>query len=763
MTKDATKHTFVKLGDERVAVQTLTPTCIHHAYGREKSKLNVYANNFIFHTIGTLRAGSSFWPPAAMQPYNPSDRNESRRLSNCFGIARPDDHRLRKLSALVRCKTCGIDAWDILTLLQKSRNCPFCVTGHIPLSKELTRIVSNASVVREEVLPVLRANAMIANGNVVTTARWPIPADWKITALPDAHLDNILFIFERTAPEAYNAFLKDEASVRHRIRRQFWCPSRNLSHLMPPEPVPDNDLVPWEMESQHTVTTLHCFSQDQIVSELMCPEDCAQIQCGDWSRVGGPFGQCATRPVFNAPWARFAADLSPDVPTRKDACEYIRRAKLTADVYRASMTRDRNQAEARPRVRAQMSQIFQSGINRYAYTSPEIMICGGLGSCPTPLSKTHVNHSTRVVQATCCTRIHGKVKKVHGTSGRTPEKEQGTSQMVSVGYTPRDAINQLLIDALAVRNKDGASVIVHAFLGLSPELVENFIDQLRESTCARPGTPLFTDPHRAMVYQFLIPTWLCDHDSATLISMAMYLTQSGSNCIDIVANSAGSMAAAAWTAIINQWPENMPGCEPVIKCITTTVMAASLAPHHLTELCSSDGTTLSYITCNHDMCAPCGDPGPGMKRAAEAAVHLFPALPTQVHPMRIYGEAHLLQAAFGSSMHNVGRLVEHATGGNTTHFLLSGGTFSDDDGNISIDDLKTRMPIGDDRMIGMKESIFALTLITNATSWDGHFNASMAQEYLNHTQQLRLQITVLFPVPGGPAKLSMYAPRMSCT
>ena len=44
-------------------------------------------------------------------------------------------------------------------------------------------------------------------------------------------------------------------------------------------------------------------------------------------------------------------------------------------------------------------------------------------------------------------------------------------------------------------------------------------------------------------------------------------------------------------------------------------------------------------------------------------------------------------------------------------------------------------------MTGMKESIFALTLITNATSQNGHFDEPMAQQYLTYSHKLRLQLT----------------------
>ena len=313
--------------------------------------------------------------------------------------------------------------------------------------------------------------------------------------------------------------------------------------------------------------------------------------------------------------------------------------------------------------------------------------------------------------------------------------------MVFAGFTQRDAIPQLVIDALSVCDKLGATAIVQSFLGLRLSYAEDYVAFLQHRTRGDKNVALFTDPHRAIVYQYLIPTWLSDHDSATLISIAMYLTQSGSNCIDIFANSAGSMAAAAWTAIINNWPENIAGHKPVLKSITTTVLAASLAPHHLADLCSADNNTLVYVTCTHDMRAPCGDPGPGMKRAAKAVVHRFPALQTQIHSMRIDGEPHLLQAAFGTSMHGVNRLMDHATGGNTTHFVLCGGTLTDENGDIFIEDLKTRMPIGDERITGMKESIFAFTLITNAASQNGHFDEPMARQYLTHSHKLRLQLT----------------------
>lgn len=181
--------------------------------------------------------------------------------------------------------------------------------------------------------------------------------------------------------------------------------------------------------------------------------------------------------------------------------------------------------------------------------------------------------------------------------------------MVFPGFTPRDVIHQLVIDALSVRDKSGAIAIVQSFLGLHAGFAEDYVVNLQLVTRGDENALLFTNPHRDTVYQCLIPTWLSDHDSATLIAIGMYLTQSGSNCIDIFANSAEGMAAPAWTAIINNWPENIVGHEPVLKSITTTVLAAALAPHMLSDLCSADNNTLVYVTCIHDTCAPCGDAG----------------------------------------------------------------------------------------------------------------------------------------------------------
>lgn len=291
MNKDATACTFVKPpGKERIAVHTRTPTLVHHSYGREKCKLNVYAHNYMFHTIGTIRAGARFWLPAATQPHNPLDRNGSRSLSNCFGIGRPADPQLQKLSALIRCRKCGTDAWDILTLQQRNTNCHFCVIGDIPLSEDLFGFLNNPSIVRKEVLPVLRANAMIANGDVATTTRGPLPADWKVTAMPDTHFDNMLQILKLTAPNVHKSFLREKKSVRHRVKQQSWCPARSLNHIMPPEPVPDKDLGPWGIDSQYIATTRGRLSEDLIKYELICPEDCSQTQCSDWSLPGGgPF------------------------------------------------------------------------------------------------------------------------------------------------------------------------------------------------------------------------------------------------------------------------------------------------------------------------------------------------------------------------------------------------------------------------------------------------------------------------------------------
>ena len=91
--------------------------------------------------------------------------------------------------------------------------------------------------------------------------------------------------------------------------------------------------------------------------------------------------------------------------------------------------------------------------------------------------------------------------------------------MVSPGFTPRDGIHQLVIDALSVRDKAGAIAIVQSFLGLLAGNAEDYVVNLQLLTRGDENALLFTSPHRDVVYQYLIPTWLSDHDSATLIAI----------------------------------------------------------------------------------------------------------------------------------------------------------------------------------------------------------------------------------------------------
>ena len=209
----------------------------------------------------------------------------------------------------------------------------------------------------------------------------------------------MLEILATTAPRISKVCLRNEASVRHKIKQQTWCPSRNLEHLMPPAPVSENALVPWNLHDPHVGSTMGFLSDHRVEQELICPGDCAQIQCRDWSLP------CrGTHPVFNSPWPGFASGLIDPNPDRPIANEYVRRAILTAEVYRQSMTIDREYATRATLQPAPGTQPFQNEIHRYSYSAAELIVCGGLGSGQAPRNNFRVQETARVIQATCSTR-----------------------------------------------------------------------------------------------------------------------------------------------------------------------------------------------------------------------------------------------------------------------------------------------------------------------------------------------------------------------
>ena len=63
--------------------------------------------------------------------------------------------------------------------------------------------------------------------------------------------------------------------------------------------------------------------------------------------------------------------------------------------------------------------------------------------------------------------------------------------MVSPGFTPRDGLHQLVINALSVRSKVGAIAIIKSHLGLTPGKAEDYVVELQRMTHSDENAILF--------------------------------------------------------------------------------------------------------------------------------------------------------------------------------------------------------------------------------------------------------------------------------
>ena len=111
---------------------------------------------------------------------------------------------------------------------------------------------------------------------------------------------------------------------------------------------------------------------------------------------------------------------------------------------------------------------------------PPGFICGGLGSNKATRENLHIRNNACASHLTCATNasdsfFQGKAKRVHGTSGRTPEKERGGQQAVAPGFLKVDPLQGYIIKALQVRNFEGASSVVQHFLGCRPSDADDLL------------------------------------------------------------------------------------------------------------------------------------------------------------------------------------------------------------------------------------------------------------------------------------------------
>ena len=220
-----------------------------------------------------------------------------------------------------------------------------------------------------------------------------------------------------------------------------------------------------------------------------------------------------------------------------------------------------------------------------------MVICSGLGQCPQTEEQLGTAPGAKPSHITCATKMYSSAKKVHGTSGRILEKESGRYIAISPGHANIDHYQALLIDHLQVRNFEGAVAIVDAFLCNGKESAARLLNRIGFSS----DQPLPLPPARSVQHN-LIPSWMAGHDTCAILTIGQHLLQCCGDTFDIVANSAGAMAAAAVIEVINNWTENLDGERPTFQLATACILAAALPP----DMCHANNrTTLTPVLWRH--------------------------------------------------------------------------------------------------------------------------------------------------------------------
>ena len=131
------------------------------------------------------------------------------------------------------------------------------------------------------------------------------------------------------------AELFDAWSIAHEGDAQLIGLTRHTPTTIPPEPMAEADLVPWDIKDltdperrkKFLLKTMDDDKRSRLIVEV---DDMAQILPGNWVGVG-------SRSETGIPerWCRFAEKSGP-APARAQAIRYMERAHKTAAVYRES-------------------------------------------------------------------------------------------------------------------------------------------------------------------------------------------------------------------------------------------------------------------------------------------------------------------------------------------------------------------------------------------------------------------------------------------